>query len=183
MARKTRPVNVCCYLLPTFAEFCAVLLLFSHPFAAAASLSFPCLLLQPLSSGSVSRTSHSTACCLLDSSLNQHNINPPGTPKHCYINASSVLQEHLLECLENCFRRLWFCSCSTLARKRLKQRRKITANNLKDCIPIMFATSNPIFSYSSLCAVPLLKSLGRLWLSAGGKGQILRAGATHLYPP
>lgn len=185
MDTMTSPVKVCCYLWPTFSKFCSVLLFFSYLFAAAASLSSPCLLLQPLSSHSVSSTSHSTAYCLLDSSLNQHNINPPGTPQHCYINASSMLQEHLLKCLENCFRRPWFCSCSTLARRWLKQKRKITANNLKDSIPIMFATSNPIFAYTNLCAVALLKSLGRLWLSAGGKGQnlILSAGATPLHPP
>lgn len=182
---KDKTFKVCWYLWPTSSEYCSVLLFFSHPFAAAASLSFSCLLLQSLSSNSISSTSHSTAYCLLDSSLNQHNINPPGTPKHCYFNASSMLQEHLLKRLENCFRRLWFCFCSTLARKWLKQRWKFIANNLKDCILIMFATSNPIFSYTRLCAVALLKSSGRLWLSAGGKDQnlILCAGATPLHPP
>lgn len=112
------------------------------------------------------------------------NNKSPSTPKHCYINASSLLQEHFLKCLEKCLRRPWFCSCNTLARKRLKQRPKITANNMKNCIPTMFATSNPIFSYTSLGAVALLKSLGRLCLSAGGKGQnlILCAGAPPLHP-
>lgn len=108
-----------------------------------------------LSSGSVSSTTHSTGYCLFDSSLNQHNKNPPGMPKQHYINASPMLQEHLSKCLENRFRWPQLCSLCTLARKWLKRMGKTTANNVKDCIPIMFAALNPIFAYLNLCAILL----------------------------
>lgn len=180
MDTKTRPIKL--------VVTCDLASLNSAP--CSCSSAFPLLQLPPCpSSACCSRPSPLTVLAVSLTALHiaylihhwTNTTNPPGTPKHCYINASSILQEHFLKCQEKCLRRRWFCSCSTLARKWLKQRQKITANNMKNCIPIMFATSNPIFPIQVFV---LLKSLGRLWHFAGGKGQnlILCAEATPLHP-
>lgn len=73
--------------------------------------------------------------------------------------------------------------CLHSDQKVVKTEGNTTTNDLKDCIPIMFATLNPIFACVNFCA--LLKSLEMLWFCVAGKAQdlMLCTGAPLLHLP